>query len=333
MKKTSIAIVLALVMLLGLSPMAAARDAGGSYTDIEGAWFEKAAAEHGYADIFSDDSGKFNPYQEITRMEFARLLHRALGISINYFAPTDISEHFTDLENSDEGAGELYDLVTVGIVQPGGCFEPEKSIARKDMILLALKALDYETGGDYPLILIMPPTFTDDSEIDESIKWDMYKAVVIRLINGYEDYSLRPKAAANRAEAVTVVSRLTVLIEGLTQRVDVSASMTEADGGLKMTLTIENRTGNTITIQHMSGQRFDFKLFDDKGETLYTWSEGKAFTMALGATEIEPGESVCYAALLESELYEGVKDSIASMKAYIAGTSEDFFIDAEGYGA
>lgn len=333
MKKTTIAIVLAVVMLLGMSPMAAATDTGEKYADIGGTWFGKAAAEHGYADIFSDGSGNFNPYREITRMEYAQILHRALGININYFAPTDISEHFTDVENSDEGAGELYDLVTAGIVEAGGCFEPENPITREDMILLALKALDYETGGHYAVILIMPPAFIDDSDIDESIKWDIYKAVVLRLINGYEDYSLRPKAAANRAQAVTVVSRLTALIEGLTQRVDVSASMYEEDGGLKMTLTIENRTDNTITIHHTSGQRFDFKLFDDKGETLYTWSEGKMFTMALGTTEIEPGESVYYEVLLESELYEGVKDSIASMKAYIAGTSEDFFVDAEGYEA
>jgi len=333
MKKPAIAIVLAIVMLLGMSPMAAATGAGEGYTDIGGTWFGKAAAEHGYADIFSDGSGSFKPYKEITRMEYARLLHRALGININYFAPTDIGEHFTDLENSDEGAAELYDLVTAGIVTPGGSFEPEVPLAREDMILLALKALDYKTGGNYAVILIMPPLFQDDSEIDESIKWEIYKAVVLKLINGYEDYTLRPKAAANRAEAVTVVSRLTALIDSLMQRVDVSASMYEEDGGLKMTLTIENRTNSTVTIHHTSGQRFDFKLFDDKGETLYTWSADKMFTMALGTTEIEPGETVCYEVLLESELYDSIKDRIASMRAYIAGTSEDFFIDAEGYEA
>lgn len=331
MKKITIAFILAAVMLLGISPMAAATDAGESYADIGGTWFEKAAAEYGYAEIFSDGSGNFNPDAAITRMDFVRLLHKALVININYFAPVDISEHFTDVENSDIGAYQLYDLVTAGIVEAGGCFEPEKPLLREDMIHFAMNAVDSMTGGNYAVILIMPAPFNDDSEIDESVKWEIYKAVVLKLINGYEDYTVRPNAASTRAEAVTVASRLTALIDSLTQRVDVTASMTEEDGGLKMTLTIVNGTKNTITIHHTSGQRFDFKLFDGDGENLYTWSADKMFTMALGTTEIKAGESVRYEAAVESGLYGPIKDRVASMRAFIAGTSDDFFIDTEGY--
>jgi len=308
-------------------------NADAAYTDIAGTWFEEAAENYGYADIFSDGSGKFNPDSAISRMEFARLLHRALGININYFAPVDIGEYFDDVKNEDAGASQLYDLVTAGILQPGGSFGPDKALSREEMVLLALKALDYKTGGEYFIIMIMPEPFTDDAEISESAKSDIYKAVVLGLVKGHEDYSLRPKAAATRAEAVTVVSRLVNLIENLTQKVEVSASATEEDGGLMMRLVIENRTKKAVTIQHMSGQKFDFKLFDSEGNNLYTWSADKLFTMALTSTTIEAGESAVFEAFLDGELYGTLKGKAASMRAYIVGSSDDFYINPEGYEA
>jgi len=336
MKKITIAFVLAAAILLSVSPMASAMKTeaeAARYADVGGTWFEEAASAYGYPEIFSDGSGNFHPDAAITRMDFVRLLHRALGININYFAPVDIREYFTDVENSDVGACQLYDLVTAGIVEPDGCFKPEKPLSREDMIHFAMKALDSMTGGNYAIIMLMPAPFIDDSEINESYKAEIYKAVVLKLIYGYEDCSLRPKAATTRAEAVTVASRLTALIDSLISKVEVSASMLEENGGLKMTLTIENRSGKTVTINHTSGQKFDFKLFDEKGENLYTWSADKQFTLALETTKIKAGESVRYEAVLESGIYDTIKDRIASMKAYIAGTSDDFFIDTEGYAA
>jgi len=330
--KSLVAIVLALTTL-GQPLIAPNPNAGGAYTDIAGTWYEKAAQDYGYAEIFSDGSGRFNPGKAITRMEYARLLHRALGISIKYFAPTDIGEYFTDVKNEDLGANELYDLVTAGIVEAGGSFEPGKALSREDMALMALRALDYKTGGEYAMILLMPEPFADDAEISEGGRPDVYKAVVLGLIKGYEDYSLRPRAAANRAEAVTVVSRLVSIIENLTQKVDVRASMVEEDGGLRMTLTIENRTKNTVVISHNSGQKYDFKLFDEKGENLYTWSADKFFDMPLTSTEIEAGESVVFEAFLDAEPYAALKGKVASMRAYIAGSSEDFFVNPGGYEA
>ncbi len=37
----------------------------------------------------------FNPNSKITRIEFVRLLHKALGITINYFAAPDIKDDLT----------------------------------------------------------------------------------------------------------------------------------------------------------------------------------------------------------------------------------------------
>jgi len=340
MKKIITAFVLSLIMLAGALPITAPAYAGGGpeprgsfHSDISGTWFESAADTYGYKEVFSDGSGNFYPDKEITRMEFVRMLHRALDINIYYFAATDIGEYFDDVENGDVGAGELYDLVTAGIIDVRGSFEPSKPLSREEMIHFAMNALDYKTGGEYAVILLMPSPFEDDGEIDETYKSEIYKAVVMQLIYGYGDNTLHPKNSATRAEAVTVASRLSALIENLTCDVDVSASMAEENGGLKMTLTIENRSGKTVTINHTSGQKFDFKLFDEEGETLYTWSADKLFTMALETTEIKAGESIRYEAVLESGLYEAIRSRVSSMRAYIAGTSDDFVIDTDGYAA
>ncbi len=42
--------------------------------------------------------GKFGPGESVTRIEFVRLLHRALGISIEYFAAPDITGSFDDMK-------------------------------------------------------------------------------------------------------------------------------------------------------------------------------------------------------------------------------------------
>ena len=68
-----------------------------SYNDIKGTWSEKWVESYGYSEIFSNSDGSFRPEQAITRMEFARLLHKALGININYFAATDIGDYYNDV--------------------------------------------------------------------------------------------------------------------------------------------------------------------------------------------------------------------------------------------
>ena len=50
-----------------------------------------------------------------------------------------------------------------------------------------------------------------------------------------------------------------------------------------MSLTIANDTDKDITISH-SGQKYDFKLFDKAGDTVYTWSADKLCAMIEATT-------------------------------------------------
>ncbi len=327
-------------LLLAVAPMtslpvsaAAKADTGSAYSDISGKWFTDAVTKYGYTDIFSDGSSKFNPNQKITRIEFVQLLHKALGISINYFAAPDVSRDFDDMKNTDVGANALIDLATTGIIECGGSFNPDKQLERDLMIHWIINALNYKTGGNYAIIKIMPAPFDDDAEITAAYKNDVITSVILKLIYGRGNNMLFPRDGATRAEACTVVSRLIPLLDSLQSTVDVTASAWLVKGGsLVMSLTLQNNSDKPITINHTSGQKYDFKLFDDKGNNLYTWSADKMFILATGTTELQPGESVVYSDTLDSEAF-GAISSAVSMTAFIVGTSNDFTIDTNGYSA
>jgi hypothetical protein len=331
MKKNKLlAAFLIVVALLGILPFSAmAKD---TYTDIDGAWYTEDARQYGYAEIFDGDNGKFRPNQEITRIEFVRLLHKALDIEINYFAAPDITKDFSDMKNSDVGANDLIDLVTAGIVTKGGSFRPNDALDREVMIHWTIKALDYVTGGDYALIKMMPAPFEDDKNIDPAYKNGIITAQLTKLIEGRGDNLLFPKDGATRAEAVTITARLVRFLESLKGSVVVTASANAIKNNLEMSLVLTNTTDKAVTINHTSGQKYDFKLFDAKGENVYTWSADKMFLAALGTTEIKPGETVTFSDTLDLTSTPGL-DTAITLTAYIVGTSDDFTIDANGYTA
>ena len=67
-----------------------------------------------------------------------------------------------------------------------------------------------------------------------------------------------------------------------------------ADEPIVMTLRFTNTSDHEITLQFSSGQRYDFTIQDDSGVVVWRWSDGRAFTMALGTESLDPGESLRY---------------------------------------
>jgi hypothetical protein len=54
-------------------------------------------------------------------------------------------------------------------------------------------------------------------------------------------------------------------------------------------LTLRN-TAEPVQLTFPSGQSYDFVIRNEKGETVYRWSDGKAFTMAIRTETFGPGE-------------------------------------------
>ena len=328
----SVLIVSMLSVFAPIKVLAASNTAAATqYKDVKGQWFEKWANTYGYSEIFSNGDNCFNPNQPISRMEFARLIHKALGININYFAATSITEYYNDVKNSDKGSNELYDLVTSGIIDTKGSFRPNEQLKRDEMIHFAVNAFYYIAGRDYAIADTGIKPFADDSDIKADYKSDIYRAVMLGLITGRDNNLLKPLEGASRAESVAVVGRLAELLNTLKKSVAVTASASEENGELILNLTIKNNSDKTIAIEHGYGQLFDFTAQDVSGKEIYRWSAGRMFPMMITTTKIEPGKETVFTDRIEAKTYSTIKDKLASVKAYIVGTSTDFKISSNGY--
>lgn len=302
-----------------------------NYDDVKGGWYEDSANLYGYREIFAGEDGLFHPGQRVTRLEFVRMLHKALGININYFAATDIGDYYDDVTNDTVGAGDLYDLVTCGIIDTKGSFRPSAQLDRDEMIHFVMEAFCYSVGGVYAIPAIEPMPFADDSEINSEYHIDVSRSVILGLIKGVGSNLLRPSAGATRAEAVTAAGRLVNLLKNYRTSVNVDTSANEIDGQLHMTLSIANNTEKTVAIDHMNGQKFDFVIRDENGNELYRWSDGQMFTMASTLTVIEPGKEAAFSSILDAEAYSTIKGNITSITGYFVGTSSDFTVYPDGY--
>lgn len=76
--------------------------------------------------------------------------------------------------------------------------------------------------------------------------------------------------------------------------VETDKSIYAADEPIVMSLQVTNTTDHPITLQFSSGQRYDFTVQDAEGKIAWRWSEGRAFTMALGTETLDPGQSLRY---------------------------------------
>ncbi len=334
MKKTIFLFILAAVLAFGgTSPAALAETAGGVqkdlYTDISGHWAAEAINKVVDVSLFADGNGKFEPDKAITRSEFVSMLHKALGIRIEYFAAPDITRYFDDVKNEDPFAPALNDLVTANIIDYKGSFRPGATLSREDMVHFIINSLEYVTGGNYAMIQIYPEPFADDADINPAYKNDFVKAQVLKLALGTGNRLFLPDRSATRAEAAMMVFRLVNLTESLKpQKVQVSPSIEQGSGNIVLRLTIANNTGNTVTINHSSGQKYDFMLLGQDKNILYTWSADKSFIAALTSTVLEPGQSVEFSDTIPRGDF---MDKAVYMKALITGTSDEFAINPDGY--
>ena len=302
------------------------------YSDVADTWCEKWVSQYGYSDIFGNSDDLFSPQKPITRMEFARMLHRALAININYFAATDISEYYNDVSNSDEGASALYDLVICGIIDTKTSFSPTEPLSRQEMIHFIMNAYSFKSRSDSSVPSIERDDFTDEADIKTEYAQDVDASVALGLINGKGDNKLCPLDSTTRAEAVTVAGRLVELTSkaSLTDVV-VTSTAKENAGELTLNLSIINGSENTITITHNSQKTFDFALFDSEGAELYRWSKDRMFPMVVTTVTLKPAEEKTYSVRLDADAYASIKDKIASGKAYITGTSTEFSVNQDGY--
>ena len=333
MKKIILAFILVLTMALVSIPAFAVdvSETKTSFTDISKHWAKAEIEKYADTDFFGGKDGKFLPNKIVTRAEFVVLLHKALDIKIKYVKAPEINEFFNDVSNDALYATKLYDLVVSNTIEKRAEFKPDEALPRDEMIHYIINALKNVTDGNYAIIKMMPAPFADDDKITTTYKNDIIEAALLKIVNGRGQNMLYPLNGATRAEAAVAINRLMNTIKKFTVSVEVKPSVAKSNTGLKMKLAITNLSKEAVTINHSSGQKFDFALLDSDRKVLYSWSADKSFLMALTTTVIEAGKTVEFEDTLNVDAYSSIKDSAKYLKAYIVGQSDDFSVNADGY--
>lgn len=304
---------------------------GGGFSDVQGHWAEQAILAYANREMFAGQDGQFMPDQPILRSEFVQMLHETLGIHMQYFRATDITEYFQDVRNEDAYAGRLYDLATMGVMDERGVFRPQEPLRRDEMVHFIMNALKNRLGGSPPIRQEVLEPFGDEALISAAYRGDVVLAMQLSMVYGRGGNQFDPDKACTRAEAAVMMERLTNTIKRFTNHVLITVSAHPETDRIQMELIIKNYTNEPVTLNYTSGQRYDFALLDTSRESLYTWSADKLFIQQLSSETIASGESIGYSEVLEGEQYLAIKDQIAFMKASITGQSTSFPIKPEGY--
>lgn len=301
------------------------------FTDIAGHWAEDAINKIVDKEPFAGTDGNFLPNQAITRSEFVLMLHKALGIKIEYFKAIDITEYFDDVKNEDSFAAPLYDLVTTNIIDSKEHFYPNNTLSREEMVHYIMNAYKYKMGEKYKMIKLAAKPFADGQEINVIFSSEVARAEYMGIIKRPANNKFYPKNNSTRAEAATVMDRLLTQLEKENSQVVVTPAVELKDDTYFMKLTITNHGTQKAIINHSSGQKFDFVLLDSNREVLYTWSSDKSFITVLTETKIEPGKSVEFTGEIEQSVLGDTDSKAAYLLAKIVGDSKNFTINPAGY--
>ena len=82
----------------------------------------------------------------------------------------------------------------------------------------------------------------------------------------------------------------------MSNSLDATLTVAPMADGVSLTLTVTNAGAGSVTLSFSDGQRAEFVAADGDGVEVWRWSDGRAFSMALGSETLAPGESVAYEA-------------------------------------
>ncbi|WP_337100603.1 S-layer homology domain-containing protein [Paenibacillus sp. YIM B09110] len=151
---------------------------------------------------------EFAPNKSITRAEFAALLVRSLGLSVD----TASSSNFKDVSTDDWFAGAIGAAVKAKLVEGynDNSFKPNDTITREQMAVMVARAITaagksvhVEEQNNQSLA-----AFTDHADISSWAQKSVAQSIEAKIITGRTDGSFAPSANATRAEAVVMLKRL-----------------------------------------------------------------------------------------------------------------------------
>jgi len=169
------------------------------YVDTQEHWARDYIGVMTQYNIFKGyEDASFRPSNNITRQETAVAIVRMLGLDLNYLA---VDLKFADNDEIADWAKPAVSYLSgIGVINgyEDGTFRPNNPITREEFITIMMRLSTVDPQTDNPV------NFTDATEISQWAQNAVRKAVNLKLINGYEDGSFKPRNLITRAEASVV---------------------------------------------------------------------------------------------------------------------------------
>ena len=145
------------------------------------------------------EDGTFRPNGTVTRGELAAMLVRVFGLTDTSSATT-----YTDVEATKWYSTSVAKVSSAGIMNDytDGTFKPEEPATREEAAYAIAKAYQVVTKD-------ATSNFTDQAKISDWAEAEIAALVSGGYLNGNPDGSFRPQATLTRAEAVTMVHKIT----------------------------------------------------------------------------------------------------------------------------
>ncbi|NIW35395.1 MAG: hypothetical protein GWN32_02195, partial [Gemmatimonadetes bacterium] len=68
---------------------------------------------------------------------------------------------------------------------------------------------------------------------------------------------------------------------------------------------VENASDGPVSLEFMTGQRYDFVIADAAGEAVWRWGAGRGFVQMLGEEQLQPGSTLTYRETYTGQLAPG----------------------------
>jgi len=194
-RKSILSILLAIIMLFGIMPMAAAADGETLQQTLpdmpaDSYWSAPAlknAVENGL--LKGNSKGMLLPGANLTRAEMAAVVVRAFGA----FVKGDITK-YTDVPSSAWYADEIAIAYKMGIIEgSGGRMRPDDAITRQEVFTIIGRAFKIKEADQ------INKNFPDADKIASWAKGSVYALVNAGYINGSDGY-LKPTSPITREE-------------------------------------------------------------------------------------------------------------------------------------
>lgn len=160
--------------------------------------------------------GEFRPEEPITRAELFKMVLTARKID----AAGKCAARFKDVPCGAWYAPYAETAYRMAIAEGvgDGLLAPDRAVTREQLYTIVIRGLGKRWAAvqqSWDEINLAMAPFVDRGQIDYYARPPMGLALRERLIAGYPDGTLRPKAVATRAEAAALVSRVVLQTEGL----------------------------------------------------------------------------------------------------------------------